>query len=322
MRQAEFFQTQDAATQQLNLQGERLCTATNSFAQSWEETRAMRADYMRAIINAGDIHALKYALFKGMENPGGKNDYPSTTRPIHEAVETLSEEDPEYTPKFSGMLARLIDPRELPPIDPNHDAHWVPGEQHDYRYYTTMLLHTCSQQPRSAELFEAGYALLTSGDPRIHGHDVYQSTRFTDRLIWSMLAIHQTDRRMQKTWEAALKQEVSDDPDCLFPEPMRIYPLQAFTGMIDLPNEDGKRRMPDDVLIPSIQMLLSGLEKQAENKGRSFQDLLRLGFFTLLWKLDPDVEAMTRAEIQSHFADNIAVLNALDKSRPNDQKEE
>lgn len=304
MSQSEFFNNQNPTTAALNLRRDQLYDTSHDM--SHDAAVGMQADYIRDLTDAGDIQAFKYAIHKGL-NP--LKDNISRLNPsgdVHQAILKLTANAPEYGDKIDTLLTRLIDLKELPPLDPNDDSDSHHTEQYEYRFYMTHLFSLVSTRPRSSQLFEASCALLTSGDPRIYGKDTYLSRPFTTNLIYRMLKNHQTDRRMQSTWEAALKRENCNDPDCFYPEPMDISFNQAFTGMIKLPAVEGEE-WPFDIIIPAVEMLL----KAAEGTDQATRNRLSISVRSLFFNMNPSDKAKTKTMLQSHFQDNALLQSML-----------
>lgn len=311
MASAEFFNPGDEQTIALNEQGDAVFEHNSLTGRDGMEIRA--AEYMRAIIDTDNLQALKYAFQSSMSEYHG-HEPADSSRNVHTAVKRLAAENPEYSDKFGGMLARLLEPAQLPPIDPRvTDETWQPTQQVDYRYYMTMLLHVTAAHPKSSVIFEAAHALVTSGDPRIHGRDVYQAHRFTDRLLENILSTHQTDRRMESTWQAALVQEESGDELSLYPDVMDLYPNQAFRALDDMYKNEGNRVMPLSVLLTSLESVLKGLRKSEEKTGRKVEDYFKLNISQVFYGLEDPARSEALDAISERFAHEDIVLKALQK---------
>lgn len=311
MTRNEFFLPGDQQTETLNQQGDLVYKVIDIHSEAAMRIKA--AEYMKAIIDSDNMQALKYAISTSMSGHRG-NEGADSSLNVHNTVKGLAEEDASYTDKFGNMLVRLLHPNELPPLDPNNNAsEYVYDDQRDYRYYTTMLLDIAAYHPKSPAVFEAAYSLTVSGDPRIHARDLQQGYRFTDNQLPNVLANHQTDERLQATWQAALIRQPSSDPASLYPGVIDIGPGQAFNGIRGMRENTSTGEMVVSDVIADLEMARIGLQVLGIERGEQSDNAIDALFIErAVCYLEESQRAKILAGLSEHYANEPATLKAIE----------
>lgn len=308
METLEFFQPKNITGENVNLFRDiiQMSYRRNILGDEVEQIEEM---YLNLLLRTQNIGGFKFFLHKGLNSNIGRRDYPSSADDANHIMNRVVEKTPESEVKFDRLLVKLLKRRELPPIDPEDKSDNKTHEQYQYRDYFSQLLRLTASRPRSEALFDAGFKLLKSRDARIHGVDTIQDSRFTDFLLYSLLTNHQTDRRMQPTWEAALRQKpCKSRRNCFYPELINISYNQAFTTIISMPGLNGETA-PLDIIIPSIKTLLESNQNDKEHD----ESLLTFSFINLFEHMSRRDRKKTKKIIDENFTDNALVLSLTKK---------
>tara|TARA_Y100000034_G_scaffold133940_1_gene200978 strand:+ start:700 stop:1485 length:786 start_codon:yes stop_codon:yes gene_type:complete len=128
----------------------------------------------------------------------------------------------EYVDKLRLAYIGLLEENSKWRISDNH-LKFSRGDQSDLFYTANIVI------PRDHDLFEAGYNFLTSGKLADNEDTVFAR---------SFLRYHQTDRRLQPTWEDMMHQR-APTPGSIYPSPLPGQDWQGYEGLCMMPKEGG-----------------------------------------------------------------------------------
>lgn len=311
----KFFEVSGSITDRL-----RAIVVRHNETQDPSERLVAEAEYMQAIIDADNVQALKFAIGFGMVQGGNRDEEPDSVWPIYNAVEKLAEEDPTYHEKFSTLLAKLLDPKELHQVTPEEYAAMRYVDQIAFESYAQRLLTIAALQPPSAALFESIYTLVTADEqhiPNMYIENSKQGKIYRDIInhdLWRALATQQTDNRLHKTWQAALREEPSGDPDNLYPHRVYVNPFVALVNIARMPHEKGQSRMPDQLIVSTVNGMLFSQDRTPEkpaDKTEYYQQALE----ALVRNLGTEDAQATKNVIRAQFGSNSILMKAMDAMR-------